>query len=100
MKLMNDGVSVTLICPYWVITEFHERYLDKNGKPKGATGRALYTKNMMSAEQCAEIIVEGACKRKRHVARWIGFVDEITRTRLDGQTDHSTILETCCKKIR
>ena len=67
MDLAYDGVSVTLICPYWVVTEFHERYLDKNGKPKGKAGRAIYTKDMMSAEQCAGIIIEAARRRKRQV---------------------------------
>lgn len=67
MELANEGVSVTVICPYWVVTEFHERYLDKDGKPKGPTGRAFYTKDMMTAEQCAAIIVEAARRRKRQV---------------------------------
>ena len=67
MELMNDGVSVSVICPYWVVTEFHERYLDKNGNPKGSAGRALYIKNMMSAEQCAGIIIAAARVRKRQV---------------------------------
>jgi short-subunit dehydrogenase len=67
MELANDGVSMTLICPYWVVTEFHERYLDKNGNPKGKAGRAIYTKNTMTAEQCAEIIIEAARRRKRQV---------------------------------
>jgi short-subunit dehydrogenase len=67
MEVARDGVSVTLICPYWVITEFHERYLEKNGVPKGAEGRQLYTPNTMTADQCAEIIIEAARKRKRQV---------------------------------
>jgi short-subunit dehydrogenase len=67
METVRDGVGVTLICPYWVITEFHERYLDKNGVPKGAEGRNLYSPNMMTADRCAEIIIEAARKRKRQV---------------------------------
>jgi short-subunit dehydrogenase len=67
MELANAGVSVTLICPYWVVTEFHERYLDKNGNPKGEAGRAIYTKDMMTAERCAEIIIGAARRRKRQV---------------------------------
>jgi short-subunit dehydrogenase len=81
MELANDGVSVTLICPYWVVTEFHERYLDKDGKPKGPSGRALYTKDMMSAGKCAQIIIEAARRRKRQVlmtpgglAVWLKFL--------------------------
>lgn len=67
MELASNGVSVTLICPYWVVTEFHEHYLDKNGKPKGLSGRSLYTKDMMTAEQCADIIIEAARRRNRLV---------------------------------
>jgi short-subunit dehydrogenase len=67
MELINNRVSVTLICPYWVVTEFHERYLDKNGNPKGRAGRAIYTKDMMTAEQCAQIIIAAARRRKRQV---------------------------------
>ncbi|MEW5941663.1 MAG: SDR family oxidoreductase, partial [Chloroflexota bacterium] len=67
MELQPHGVSVTVICPYWVVTEFHEAYLDKNGAPCGERGRALYTKNMMTAERCAEITLEAAHNRKREV---------------------------------
>jgi short-subunit dehydrogenase len=67
MELINNSVSVTLICPYWVVTEFHERYLDKNGNPKGKASRAIYTKDTMTAEQCAGIIIAAARRRKRQV---------------------------------
>jgi short-subunit dehydrogenase len=67
MELTDSGVSVTVICPYWVITEFHERYLDKNGQPKGSKGRAIYTDKMMTADQCAQIILKAAHKRKREI---------------------------------
>jgi short-subunit dehydrogenase len=67
MEMQPHGVSVTVICPYWVITEFHEAYLDKNGQPRGKQGRALYTKNMMTAERCAEITLDAAYKRKREL---------------------------------
>ena len=67
MEVEPAGVSVTVICPYWVVTEFHERYLDKTGQPKGPTGRATYTKDMMTADQCAQIILRAARRRKRQV---------------------------------
>jgi len=43
MELASTGVSVTVICPYWVVTEFHERFMDREGKPRGPGGRAIYT---------------------------------------------------------
>jgi len=67
MELTKAGVSVTVICPYWVVTEFHERYLDKNGKPKGPAGRAIYTNKTMTANRCAKIILKAAQRRKREV---------------------------------
>ncbi|MGB7537424.1 MAG: SDR family oxidoreductase [Anaerolineales bacterium] len=90
MELKPRGVSVTVISPYWVVTEFHEHYLDKDGKPKGPSGRAVYTGKMMTAEKCARIILEAARRRKREVLmgpgrlgmllRWIApsVVDRIT----------------------
>jgi short-subunit dehydrogenase len=67
MELAGAGVSVTVICPYWVVTEFHERYMDKDGQPKGPSGRAIYTEKTMSADQCAAIILKAARRRKRQV---------------------------------
>jgi len=72
MELREPGVSVTVVCPYWVVTEFHERYLDKDGKPKGPAGRALYTKKTMTADDCARIVLEAARRRKRQVVMWPG----------------------------
>lgn len=67
MELYPHGISVTVICPSWVVTEFHEAFLDKNGVPRGKQGRALYTKNMMTADQCAEITLDAAYKRRREL---------------------------------
>ena len=67
MELTATGVSMTVVCPYWVVTEFHERYMDKNGQPKGSAGRAIYTDKMMTADRCAEIILKAARQRKREV---------------------------------
>lgn len=67
MELAEAGVSVTVVCPYWVVTEFHERFMNKDGKPKGSEGRAIYTEKMMSADRCAQTILDAAMKRKREV---------------------------------
>lgn len=74
MDLTDSGVGVTVISPYWVVTEFHEHYLDMDGKEKGPSGRKVYTEKMMTAEKCARIILEAARRRKREVlmgpGRW------------------------------
>ena len=41
--------------------------LDKKGTPHSKKGRVIYTKNMMTAERCAEIKLKAAYKRRREV---------------------------------
>ncbi len=67
MEVSRFGVSVSLICPYWVVTEFHEAQMNKNGVPRGERGRAVYTDKMMTAERCAAITLLAATKRRREV---------------------------------
>ena len=74
MELKRDNVSVTVVFPYWVATEFHERLLDKAGQPRGEGGRAIYTSKTMTADECAAIILKAALKRKREVVMWPGSI--------------------------
>ena len=67
MELYPNGVSVTVVCPYWVVTEFHEAQLNKDGVPRGPRGRSIYTNKMMTAERCARITIRAALKRHREV---------------------------------
>jgi short-subunit dehydrogenase len=67
IELIRHGVSVTIICPYWVVTGFHEAQLDKDGVPRGPRGRGIYTEKMMTADRCAELILQTAYKRKREL---------------------------------
>ncbi len=90
MELSLHGVSCTVVCPWWVATEFHEAQLDKNGTPRGPRGRAYYTRRTMSADRCAEMILDAALKRRREVLMgpgplvpWLkalspGFLDWLT----------------------
>jgi len=50
-----------------VATEFHEAQLTKDGIPRGARGRAYYTKKTMTADKCAEIVLNAAYKHRREV---------------------------------
>ena len=93
MEVEQAGISVTVICPSLVVTEFHERYMNKNGQPKGPSGRAIYTERTLTADQCARIILRGARLRKRQVvmrpgplALWLklitpGLVDRLIISR-------------------
>jgi len=74
MELSKDKVSVTVIYPFWVVTEFHERMLNKDGQARGPGGRAIYTEKMMTADQCAEIIIKAAKGRKREVVMGPGTI--------------------------
>lgn len=68
MELYQHGVSVTLICPWWVATEFHAAQLRKDGTLRGQErGKDMYTSRTMSAEQCAQITLNAASKRRREV---------------------------------
>jgi short-subunit dehydrogenase len=67
MELIQHGVSCTVVCPWWVATEFHESQLNKDGVPRGERGRAYYTKKTMTSDQCAQIVLNAAFKRRREV---------------------------------
>lgn len=38
MELTQHSVSITVVCPWWVVTEFHEAQMNKDGVPRGARG--------------------------------------------------------------
>ncbi len=90
MELSARGVSCTVVCPWWVSTEFHEAQLDRNGTPRGPRGRAYYTRSTMTPDRCAEITLDAAWRRRREVllgpgplAVWLkllapGFLDWLT----------------------
>ena len=87
MELVQHGVSVSVICPYWVVTEFHEAQLDKNGVPRGARGRKFYNNRMMTADRCAEIILKTAWKRKREVVMGPGAITTFLKAVAPGLVD-------------
>jgi len=68
MELYQHGVSCTVVCPWWVATEFHTAQLTKDGVPRGATrGKDYYTTKTMTAARCAEITLRAAKLRRREV---------------------------------
>ena len=87
MELVQHGVGVTVICPWWVVTEFHEAQLDKNGAPRGASGRAIYSKKMMSADRCAEITLRAADQRRREVLMGPGVWTVLLKALAPGLVD-------------
>jgi short-subunit dehydrogenase len=87
MELASHGVSVTVVCPSWVVTEFHEAQMDKNGVPHGARGRTIYSKRTMTADQCAGITLRAAHKRCREVLMGLGVLTVWLKTLAPGLVD-------------
>jgi short-subunit dehydrogenase len=91
IEVEQAGISVTVICPAFVVTEFHERYLDKNGQPKGPSGRAIYTERTMTADRCAQIVLRAARLRKRQVVMRPGTLALWLKLIVPGMVDRLTI---------
>ena len=67
MALKRHGVSVTMVYPGYVVTEFGENLLEANGEPAGERARAFSRQGMMTAETCARITLRAAARRRREV---------------------------------
>lgn len=103
MELIQHGVSCTVVCPYWVATEFHESQLNKEGVPRGARGRAYYTKKTMTADKCAEIVLNAAYKRRREVLMGPGTLAVWCKVMAPGVLDWLTFklfLEPAIRRAR
>ena len=87
MELVRHAVSVTIVCPYWVVSGFHEAQLNKHGKARGTRGRAIYTKKTMTAERCADIALRAAYKGKREVLLGPGYLATWLRLIAPGLVD-------------
>lgn len=88
VELLDSGVSVTMAAPDFVLSEIHRRALGADGKPIGQS--PMREDKIMTAETCAQMILEGAARRDRLVisstrgkaGRWMkliapGLVDRI-----------------------
>jgi short-subunit dehydrogenase len=64
-ELMGSGVSVTVVCPHFVVSEIHRRALGPDGKPLGANPMA--GSKIMTAERCAAVMVPAIERRRRLV---------------------------------
>ena len=94
IELADDGVAVTVIAPDFVVSEIHRRALGPDGRPLGET--PMQESKIMTAERCAELIVEATVRRKRllitssrgRLGRWIkliwpGLIDRIARRAIE-----------------
>lgn len=62
-ELLNSGVHVMWVCPYFTTSNIRNVALNKDGKPQGES--PLDENKMMSAEKCAYHILNAIEKRKR-----------------------------------
>ncbi len=89
VELMDAGVSVTVVCPDFVVSEIHKRALGAEGRPLG--DNPMTGSKIMTAERCAELMVDAIGRRERllvtsargKLGRWMqllapGRVDRMT----------------------
>ena len=80
IELRGTGVSLTVIAPDFVRTETHKRALGPDGRPLGAS--PMQQDRIMSAEECARLIVRAIEKRQRllltsargRLGRWLKLI--------------------------
>ncbi|MBF8291854.1 MAG: short chain dehydrogenase [Steroidobacteraceae bacterium] len=88
IELAGKGVSVTVVAPDFVRSEIHRRAIGPDGKPLGVS--PMKEAKIMTAEECAAIILRATLQRRRLVMtsfrsrslRWLkllapGLVDRL-----------------------
>jgi short-subunit dehydrogenase len=65
IELEEHGISVTIIYPDFVATESHKKAFGADGNPIGKS--PLRESEVMSAERCAQLIIQAAASRKREL---------------------------------
>ena len=63
IELAGAGVTVTMVCPDFVVSEIHKRALDGAGRPLGET--PMQESKIMTSEECAALMVTAMEKRRR-----------------------------------
>jgi short-subunit dehydrogenase len=94
IELEEYGISVTMIYPDFVATETRERALGADGKPLGKS--PVRESEVMSAERCAQLILQAVAARKRElmmtwrgkIGLWVklvapGVVDRIAKNAIN-----------------
>lgn len=63
IELAGTGVTVTTVCPDFVVSEIHRRALDGAGKPLGES--PMQEAKIMTADECAALMVAAMAARRR-----------------------------------
>jgi short-subunit dehydrogenase len=86
IELLGSGVTVTLIAPDFVVSNIRQRSLAGNGQPLGKN--PLQDKKIMTAEQCAALIVRAMAKRQRLlITSWRGRLGQWLKLIAPGLVD-------------
>ncbi len=86
IELAGTGVSVTLVCPDFVVSEIHQRAIGPDGKPLGQS--PMQEARIMSTAACARHIAAAARARKRLVLlSWRGKIGRWVRLAAPGLID-------------
>jgi short-subunit dehydrogenase len=86
IELDGTGVAVTIIAPDFVRSEIHRRAFGADGKPTGKS--PLQESRIMSAEECAGLIVRAMEKRQRLlITSWRGRLGRFVRLFAPGLID-------------
>jgi short-subunit dehydrogenase len=80
VEVADAGVSVTLVCPDFVVSEIHSRALGADGRPLGANPMA--NSKIMTAGTCAALMIGAIERRERmlltsgrgRLARWMKLI--------------------------
>ena len=77
VEVADAGVTVTIVCPDFVVSQIHKRALGSDGRPLGDNPMAK--SKIMSAQQCARLLIAAIERRERllvtsgrgKLARWL-----------------------------
>ncbi len=84
VELLEAGVSVTVICPDFVVSEIHKRALGADGRP--LDDNPMAGSKIMTAEECAALMERAVANRQRLLitsgrgkqARWLKLLSPAT----------------------
>jgi short-subunit dehydrogenase len=86
IELEGTGVSVTIIAPYFVVSEIHRRSTGPDGKPLGKS--PMQEDKLMTAEECAALTVKAMERRQRLlITNWRGHLGRLVRIFAPGIVD-------------
>lgn len=63
IELAGTGITITMVCPDFVVTEIHRRALDGAGRP--LLESPMQEGSLMTAEECAALMVRAMTARRR-----------------------------------